>query len=230
MIKLQRFVNFGVLVYAKYWFKCPSAIDAPINDLKLFKDIQMYDSVDSKAATPAMNALKRHLWSLTTEFAPIILFSQEITVEEKVTVAKKLSLVKNDEQNVRPHGLGYGKPLFPSIDTLTSSVSDVSCLIGEGSWIFFQALGVQDTSFLSEDPDKWPENRSFQDCQKRANNIMVVNDAAERGVKLTTDFISSCREEENFQNTLQVVEENRQLVTNIRKNEDIKCMNRMETL
>ena len=37
-------------------------------------------------------------------------------------------------------------------------------------------------------------------------SLPVINDSAERGVKLTSDFLHSASKEENLQNVLQVVE------------------------
>ena len=47
--------------------------------------------------------------------------------------------------------------------------------------------------------------------------VNVVNDAAERGVKLSTDFLSAARLEEQYQNVLQVVEKERKKRPNLRK-------------
>ena len=47
--------------------------------------------------------------------------------------------------------------------------------------------------------------------------LQVVNDVAERGVKLCNDFIGSSRDEERFQNILQVVENHRKAQPNQRK-------------
>jgi hypothetical protein len=40
--KIRRFVDFGCLVYAKWWADCSSAIDSPYNDLQLYKSILQY--------------------------------------------------------------------------------------------------------------------------------------------------------------------------------------------
>ena len=46
------------------------------------------------------------------------------------------------------------------------------------------------------------------------NNLSVVNDAAERGVKLAGNFVSSSRNEDTFQESLQIIEEQRKHVQN----------------
>ena len=48
------------------------------------------------------------------------------------------------------------------------------------------------------------------------SSFSVVNDAAERGVKLTGDLLSSARKEEVFQDVLQLVEKDRRDTPNQR--------------
>lgn len=43
------------------------------------------------------------------------------------------------------------------------------------------------TDFLEFDPSTWPVRDDYRDGFEFCKNIHVVNDAAERGVKLTTD-------------------------------------------
>ena len=42
LTKIRKFVDFGVLVYSKWWAECSSAIDASYNDLQLYKTILQY--------------------------------------------------------------------------------------------------------------------------------------------------------------------------------------------
>ena len=47
--------------------------------------------------------------------------------------------------------------------------------------------------------------------------MSVVNDVAERGVKLCSDNLTSSRNEDTFQHTLQVIEQDRKDQPNLRK-------------
>ena len=49
------------------------------------------------------------------------------------------------------------------------------------------------------------------------DSLSVVNDGAERGVKLAHDFLDAAKTNKNFQNILQVVENDRKSVPNQRK-------------
>ena len=58
----------------------------------------------------------------------------------------------------------------------------------------------------------WPKDDGYLDAKLIVNNLSVVNDGAERGVKLAYDYLDSSKKEENYQNILQIVENDRSLV------------------
>lgn len=60
-----------------------------------------------------------------------------------------------------------------------------------------------------------PEAYKSSLCNVGAVN--VVNDAAERGVKLSSDYLSSAKTEKHYQNVLQLVEQDRKQKPNLRK-------------
>ena len=66
-----------------------------------------------------------------------------------------------------------------------------------------------ETNFLSEDVDRWPGEQSFLSSKAKTSALNVVNDNAERGVKLSSDYLDTARSEEHYQNILQVVIESR---------------------
>ena len=61
---------------------------------------------------------------------------------------------------------------------------------------------------------------SYKDAKLIVENMAVVNDAAERGVKLCHDFLDSARKEERLQDVLQVVENDRAAIPNQRQNKE----------
>ena len=55
-----------------------------------------------------------------------------------------------------------------------------------------------DIAFLSVDVELWDQNPSFISYKHIVDNINVCNDAAERGVKLTTDFSGAAWREDHL--------------------------------
>ena len=52
---------------------------------------------------------------------------------------------------------------------------------------FFSILNLN-PNFLTINPAKWPVNASFVEAQQRVAALQVVNDIAERAVKLVSDY------------------------------------------
>ena len=114
-----------------------------------------------------------------------------------------------------PHnrfGTGLGKPKFPTIIS-TSRLGD---LINNDSWLIFSLLEM-DTEFLNHDVQAWPGRQSFLEAKAKTIALNVVNDSAERGVKLSSDFLDAARSEEHYQNILQVVEADRKQIPSLRE-------------
>ena len=74
-----------------------------------------------------------------------------------------------------------------------------------------------DTSFSHIPVEFWNDSKSYCYAKKLISAICVVNDAAERGVKLCHDFLNLSKKENNLQNILQVVEKARRETPNQRK-------------
>ena len=56
-------------------------------------------------------------------------------------------------------------------------------LITSETYLLFKRLNIN-TEFLEKDPATWPQNYNYQEGQKVVNNLKVVNDMADHGVKL----------------------------------------------
>ena len=109
---------------------------------------------------------------------------------------------------------GFGKPNLPEIpDNDDHNISDFA---GEDSWSFFKILKL-DTEFLGKPIEDWEDDQGYVAGKEVVQSLSVVNDGAERGVKLANDFIHTAHKETNLQNILQVVENNRKTVPNQRK-------------
>ena len=83
----------------------------------------------------------------------------------------------------------------------------------ERSTNLFTALRI-DSSCLDGDQSMWPDCPAYVKAKKIVSAVRVVNDCAERAVKLATDFNSSLTQDEvQRQLIFQIVEFHRQTVT-----------------
>ena len=114
------------------------------------------------------------------------------------------------------YGEGFGKPKLPEISGSDISSDDLSKFVGPASWLLFKCLKI-DTSFLETPSSQWHQDPAFTRGMEIIENLSVTNDAAERGVKLSHDFMDSAKGEQTYQNILQVVENHRKNIPNQRK-------------
>ena len=211
--KLREFVVFVVHLYCAWWVNCASsAINAPEQDLMLYKSILKYRAVSEIVSQSAKKAFDRHLWYLTSELSFFSVFSSTLSVSELKDIAEKLLESKGGHSEKR-YGNGFGKPKFPENINLSTKLSD---LVDEASWRSIDLLGLR-MSFLDKPVEEWCTNVDFIYSKSIVSGINIVNDCSERAVRLTSDFQSCSRNEENFQNILQVVEKDRKKQPNLRK-------------
>ena len=63
-------------------------------------------------------------------------------------------------------------------------------LIGPESYLLFERLNI-DVEWLTKPVDQWDLDPDYQLAHKFVRTVKVVNDAAERGIKLISDFATS---------------------------------------
>ena len=84
-------------------------------------------------------------------------------------------------------------------------------LIGPDSFRFFTIMGLP-YQFLHIPASEWINCNDYQKIKPTVDKLQVVNEAAERGVKLCHDFLNVARDEKRFQDIPQVVESDRQRI------------------
>lgn len=196
---LNRFVKFGVLLYVKYWVEAPIAANAPVNDLTFWKDAGKYSILDNEISVTVRTTLQRHLWYLSDELVGLALFSEKVTEEEKTQIVENLTKVPL-ERMVR------GNPALLKDD------SELCDFASSRTALFISKLNI-DPAFLQKHPSDWEKDPKFAAGKTTVKHLKVVNDIAERGVKLFQDFNKlMTNDEEEKQLLLQVVEANRKRV------------------
>ena len=111
------------------------------------------------------------------------------------------------------HGEEFGKPKFPNIVPInvvgTASSPDV--------WKTFEIPQISH-DFLKTQSGTWSDSMSYLDDLRKITTMKVCNDCAERGVKLSQDFLpQSKKERKKVQEIVQAVEKNRSDYPTIKK-------------
>ena len=209
--KISKFVEFSVYCYIPWWVRCRNAASAPLNDLKLIKAFSLYKTVEEGVAEAATKAFSNHLWYLTEEMTPLAFFSTHVSIEEKKRMVLAL-LEKEKKICSKRYGAGFQKPRFPDIG---DGPLELSHFIGEDSWSFFSITRIG-YEFLNVPVEQWESDCEYNQGKDIVDNFLVVNDAAERAVKLTQDVISKAKKEETLQDNVQVIENIRNMVPEAR--------------
>ena len=200
--------------------------------MHLLKVIKSYYDIDSEIAKSAFQAFRGHpttitkqfsghLWYLAQDMLPLCLFSTHLSDETKNDVARAILQSKQEDNFVNRGGNGFGKPLIPQFNMPEVVNMELKDFVGSDSWKFFSVLGM-DSSFLCKPVDNWSEDRSCKEISVILQKLQVKNDAAERGVKLGHSFLDRAKIESNYQNILQVVENDRKAKPNQRHNQKTK--------
>ena len=87
-------------------------------------------------------------------------------------------------------------------------IQDLTIFVGPSSWSLLTIIGCNG-EFLNKPPSAWASDEEYVAAKEIIDNLLVVNDAAERGVKLCHDFLNSAKSEHKFQDILQVVQNDR---------------------
>ncbi|KAK0045546.1 hypothetical protein Bpfe_025032 [Biomphalaria pfeifferi] len=169
-------------------------------DLLLWKNLQQYQSTDHDISIAAQKILQNHMWYLSDETVSLALFSDEVSPIEKQKIITGFG-IEPSERHVR------GDPSLLQIE-------DVS--LGHFSTRRSQNLLTKlqiGHSLLVLPPEQWNDNTDYQKGKQRINDLRLVNDTAERGVKLFEDYnrlLTKNEKEKQF--ILQVVEANRKVI------------------
>ena len=70
--------------------------------------------------------------------------------------------------------------------------------------------------------ENWSDYSGYKRLQSFLSNLTVVNDGAERTIRLIQDFVGSCQDEELRQNILLSVEQKRKDVPYRARKKDLK--------
>lgn len=150
----------------------------------------------------AVGKFRNHLWYLTPETAAIGFFDSNVPIGIKTKMGTAIVGEMTEAEICK-------QLIVKDEDLQKWKTKDFSDLINPNSRKLFVRFGI-DSSFLGENPKTWEENSGFLEGRKIMKSLTVVNDVAERGVKLMSDFNTSLsKNEDQVQFILQTVSDYR---------------------
>lgn len=199
---------FVVKIYLKVWFKASVAIEAPMQTLTLLKNLHAYSNIDANVSKEALRKFCNHLWYLSPENVALAFFDPNITFDNKKRMVAALDNVNDNDT----------KKIIALPNNVCHYVNkDIEHFVSQKTLSFFERFNIP-MDFLEKDPKDWSDDTSYNVGLNIARKLKVVNDSAERAVKLMEDYnrvLSQNEEEKQF--ILQIVSEYRKRYPNSKK-------------
>lgn len=168
-----------------------------------------YQDIDSEISKATAKKFSNHLWYLAPKTVALSLFDDNVPWVVKKNMVQVILEAETDheeeekEENL-PKRYNFHQNTFSSFTNIK-----FSSLVTSGTKTFFKRFSIS-TEFLAEDPSTWKENPGYKSAFEKLKKLVVVNDVAERGVKLIHDYnkiLTKSETEKQF--VLQIVAEDR---------------------
>lgn len=209
LINLEEFCIFACLIYTKSWIQCCVPSNAPINDLELLKSLNRYERINAKIANCAIEKFQNHLWYLGSELVVLSLFSEKVEDKVKSRMFEKMKCLDNKQWVKRDYKLTFDRRIFKT---------ELYDLVGPSSVTVLKSLKINIDFMFQNDVNNWKHLDEYQKAKETIDSFKVVNDTAERALKIMTDYNNTLtHNEDGKQSAIQVVEDNRQRIPNLTK-------------
>lgn len=186
-----------VKLYIQAWYGCTNSIECPNQDLNFLHAAFEYSNLYKVVSDAVINKFKNHLWYLTPETVGLAFFDPNVPLEMKRNMVKCLKKRKPTVALVT-----YRK--YPEAQDLL--IYDLSDFVSYKTRLLFSSFELS-TKFFELDPSIWKDNEEYETDLEFFKELLVVNDAAERGVKFMKDYNRILtHDEEQAKFILQVVD------------------------
>ena len=208
---INRAAIFVVLFYVPWFLTCALPEKAPSNDLLALQQMRKFATVDSQLANAVNKSLCRHTWFFSQHLCLAAIVDDDLDDIVRAKMAAKLL------SHQVPDSFTVG---YPEINLPISEIKELSDLIGPDSWFLIKLSKITDMSWLQEKVENWWMNSSYQRFKKFITKLSVVNDCAERGVKLIQEFVDSSQDESLRQDIMTTVKEYRSKINSKNMNKE----------
>ena len=206
---VKRMAEFFSLFHLRPFLQSRLVAMAPAVDLQYLSLMNIYKEVDEKVAIVATQSIFNHLWYLTEEIVIFSLFDERLSDELRQEMVDTLISFP------RPINFPTSKPKFPSIDLDSIRYpQQLTTFIGRRSWLLFHLLQLKDEKldWMMAPVKFWGKMVGYRKVRTIVRAFEVVNDCAERAIKMITDFKESTATVDEQEYLIQVVEDYRRKI------------------
>ena len=203
--EVKEMSEFIALFYARWFLMSSHSVVSPRMDLEAMWEMKAYSAIRPNVAKKCLASMQNHTWYLHPSLIPFSLADSEISESEKSDIAQKLWEVINGD--IPEPQLNYTKVEIRQVIEQEHR-PNLATFITTQSTIIFKILKIEKESleWLRLPPNLWHLISGFRKFEEFVKNVPVVNDAAERNVKLIQDYVGSSRDENLRQDLLLAVE------------------------
>jgi hypothetical protein len=166
-----------------------------------------YRKEDNVLSWKVLQSCYRHMWYMAAQLVSLALTDKDLEEDSKEKMARAL----HSQERTK---IETGKPTFPVLcHGFTVTRKDMASLVTSDSWLVFDLLGLTGPQdWLLSPVSSWHKVSDFLVLHEFSQNLVVVNDLAERGIHLATEFVNRVQSEEQRNALFQVVEDFRSRV------------------
>ena len=165
---------------------------APASDLDAIVQIKEYMKVCFKpeAVDSVLASLYKHTWYLDSTIVLLALLDKNVSTEKKAAIADTLLSFYMPDSDFFKHRHKGQRDMISVIEKMNTST--LAPLIDKFSYLMFSIIGLDDQrvrDWLSLPLQYWHFQFSFQNFQKFAKTLILVNDHSERAVGMMQQFV-----------------------------------------
>ena len=197
--QVHKMAVFIAIWHGPNFLQCRVASASPSNDLSYFYDIlslaDMEDCDFSRIVRNVSDSIQRHTCYIKAPQVIFALFYEMASPNERQELASAVAAISRPD--LSPSHFKAGKlPPVPLVCSTKECVGTSQCemecgnsyskktlfgLVSAKSYVLFNLLKIDDLTWLEEPVSKWSTYTSFTRCRDFVNDLVVVNDGAERG-------------------------------------------------
>ncbi|XP_076674663.1 uncharacterized protein LOC143372399 [Andrena cerasifolii] len=209
MVGIKDICIFISSLYIEVWFNVPVPEKAPHQDLRFVQQLYAYQAVDKSISQIGLHKFSGHLWYLTPKCAALSFFDADLSFDVKRRMVTKL-----DETDTK---IPLKKIVIKNVYMKNYVNASVDKFISGESKNFVNRFNIS-TTFLQIVPAICENDEEYKADLEIVQNLKIVNDTAERGVKLVSDYNEILTtNEDSKQYILQILEEYRQFYPDVNK-------------
>ncbi|KAI9553808.1 hypothetical protein GHT06_019076 [Daphnia sinensis] len=207
--------TFFALFHSAAFLKSRLSSISPALDLNYLSMMHLYKEENPAAAKIAIESVLKHLWYLTEEVVVLSIFDRKLDPVLRKGILMKLLFFP------RPQTFAPGKPKFPSLrlNSIITYLDQLLNFVGSRSWLLFVSLKLTEENFdwMHTEVENWEKMSGYKKTEGIVRSFEVVNDCAERAIKLISDFKDVVVNVKDQEYLFQVIEDPRNYFRSFKK-------------